>query len=68
MGVSRKSQEGLKIDGDDDGYDESVAGVCGMLYEDSAKCNRYMGGDYNVSVSLPLRFGEGPSNSSRETT
>ena len=47
-----KRQDGytLEVDNNGDGYSD-VSDICGALYDESAKCNKYMGnlGDYAVS-------------------
>lgn len=42
----------LEADNNGDGYGD-VSDICGALYDESAKCNRYMGnlGDYSVSAT-----------------
>ena len=35
---------------DDDGYN-AVSDICGALYGESAKCNKYMGNDGEYAVS-----------------
>ena len=40
----------MEVDNNGDGYSD-VSDICGALYDESAKCNKYMGnqGDYAVS-------------------
>ena len=46
--ISFLHQDGFVLDQDNNG---EVADVCGQVYDESAKCNKYMGydGEYNVS-------------------
>lgn len=34
----------------DENEEDEVTEVCGMLYDESAKCNKYMGNDGDYSV------------------
>lgn len=40
----------LEAGNDDDAYN-AVSDICGELYGESAKCNKYMGNDANYAVS-----------------
>jgi hypothetical protein len=57
------SQDGytLEVDNNGDGYSD-VSDICGALYDESAKCNKYMGntGDYAVSKDGLLISGPSP--------
>ena len=40
----------MNVDNNGDGYSD-VSDICGELYDEAAKCNKYMGnlGEYSVS-------------------